>query len=84
MQPVGWWLNHHVPAGKRELNFSQFGAYPAKRAARKLDAIVEEVEHGDMPLRSYAWMHSAARLTAAERKMITTWAAALHDKIQPD
>ncbi|HUL53109.1 MAG TPA: heme-binding domain-containing protein [Opitutaceae bacterium] len=84
VQPVGWWLNHHVHEGKRELNFSQFGAYPAKRAARKLDAIVDEVEHGDMPLRSYAWMHPAARLTATERKMITTWAEALHDKIQPD
>ena len=84
VQPVGWWLNHHVHQGRRELNFSEFGAYPAKRAARKLDAIVDEVEHGDMPLHSYTWMHPDARLTAAQRKLITTWADALHDKIQPE
>jgi len=84
VQPVGWWLNHHVNQARRELNFSEFGAYPAKRAARKLDAIVDQVEHGDMPLRSYTWMHPDARLTAAQRKLITTWAAALHDKILPE
>jgi hypothetical protein len=29
-------------------------------------------------------MHPDARLTAAQRKLITTWADALHDKIQPE
>jgi hypothetical protein len=37
-----------------------------------------------MPLRSYTWMHPTARLTAAQKKLITGWAQSLHDKISPE
>lgn len=84
VQPVAWWLDHHVREGKRELNFSEFGAYPAKRAARKLAAIGKEVGRGGMPLASYTWMHPAARLTPEQRKTLVDWAQALHDKIPPE
>ena len=84
VQPVGWWLAHHVNEAKGELNFSTFGAYTTKRTARKLDAIADEVEQGDMPLRSYTWMHPEARLTAEQRKKIISWAQALHTKIAPE
>ena len=84
VQPVGWWLAHHISEARGELNFSEFGTYGAKRAARKLDAIVDQVEQRDMPLRSYTWMQPAARLTAAQRKLITGWAQTLHDKIAPE
>jgi hypothetical protein len=82
--PVGWWLAHHINEAKGELNFSEFGAYRTKRAARKLVAIIHQVEQGDMPQRSYTWMHPAARLTAAQRKLITSSAQTLHDKISPE
>ena len=84
VQPVGWWLAHHINEARGELNFSEFGAYNAKRAARKLDAIIDQVEQGAMPLRSYTWLHPAARLTVAQRKLITEWAQTLHDKITPE
>lgn len=84
VQPVAWWLDHHVREAKRGLNFSEFGAYPARRAARKLDGIGNEVDQGDMPLHSYTWMHPAARLTPDQRKKIVDWAEALHDKILPE
>jgi hypothetical protein len=29
IQPVAWWLNNHIVEGKEELNFSEFGLYPA-------------------------------------------------------
>jgi hypothetical protein len=83
VQPVAWWLNHHVQHGKRELNFSEFGGYTEKRAAHKLDAIVKEVGGGDMPLNSYTWAHPAARLTPGQRKTLVDWAQAQHDKIAP-
>jgi len=83
VQPVAWWIDHHVQSGKRHLNFSQFGAYPAKNAARKLGAVVEEVRHGDMPLPSYTWLHPEARLTAEQKQQLTAWAGALHDQIAP-
>ena len=84
VQPVGWWLNHHVREAKVELNFSEFGTYGAKRAARKFAAIIDQVEPGDMPLRSYTWMHTEARLPGVQKKLLTVWAQALHDKIAPE
>jgi hypothetical protein len=84
VQPVGWWLAYHVNDGKGQLNFSHFGAYATKRAARKLGALGDEVEQGGMPLRSYTWMHPEARLTAAQRKQIVDWASALQDQLAPE
>jgi len=84
VQPVGWWLNHHVREARGDLNFSEFGAYRAKQAARKLAAIIDQVEQGGMPPRSYTWMHAEARLTGAQKKLLTAWAQALHDKITPE
>jgi len=84
IQPIGWWLNHHVREAKGALNFSEFGTYRAKRAARKFDAIIDQVEQGDMPLRSYTWTHAEARLTGAQKALITGWAQTLHNKISPE
>ena len=81
VQPVAWWLNHHISEARRELNFSEFGAYPARRAAHKLGSVVKEVEEGGMPLASYRLAHPEARLTAEQKKQITDWAQALKDKI---
>lgn len=83
VQPVGWWLNWHVNEGKQHLNFSEFGAYPARRAGKKLDQVIDEVEQHDMPLPSYAWVHTEARLTPAEIKLIVEWAEDLRDEVSP-
>jgi len=84
VQPVGWWLANHVNGGRRHLNFSAFGAYGPHQAARRLDAIADQVDEDKMPLRSYTWMHPAARLTDAERTKIVDWAQNLHDKLSPE
>jgi hypothetical protein len=84
VQPVGWWLAHHINKARGGLNFSEFGVYPAKRSARKLAAIINQVKQGDMPLRSYTWMHPAARLTAAQKTLLTGWAKTLHDQLAPE
>ena len=52
VQPVSWWLANHIRDGKRHLNFSEFGTYNAKRQAKKLDEIVDEVKDHGMPLSS--------------------------------
>jgi hypothetical protein len=81
VQPVGWWLGWHVRQGKRELNFSEFTAYSAKRAVRKLRHVAEEVSGHEMPLKSYLLMHSEARLSAADRKLLADWADGLADEL---
>ncbi len=83
VQPVGWWLKWHVDDGKRHLNFSEFGAYSAKRAGKKLEQIADEVEQHGMPLPSYTWMHPGARLTPDEIRLLADWAESLRIEIAP-
>lgn len=84
IQPVGWWLAKHVTEGKNNLNFSEFGAYPTKRAVTRLEQISEDVSEKAMPLPSYRWGHPDARLSADEIKLLTNWAESLHDELAPD
>ena len=81
IQPVRWWLNHHVNEGKRELNFDEFTTYPAKKQAHKLDETAKSVREGDMPLGSYTWVHTDARLSDAQKQMIIHWADSLKAQI---
>jgi hypothetical protein len=83
VQPVGWWLGSHVRDGKRHLNFSEFGAYNAKTADRKLKQIARTVNSGFMPLHSYTWIHRDAILTEGEIKLIDDWADAARNEIAP-
>jgi hypothetical protein len=84
LQPTGWWLASHINDGKRELNFSEFAAYPEHRRAKKLQAISDEVTDHSMPLKSYTWIHRDAKLTDAQIKLIAEWAESLAEKIEPD
>ena len=82
VQPVGWWLNDHVTEGKAELNFSEFATYSTKRAVRKLRSTADEVRERHMPLKSYLFAHSEAKLTDADVVTLTNWAEELADEVE--
>ncbi|GAB2550448.1 heme-binding domain-containing protein [Spirosoma aerophilum] len=81
IQPVAWWLNHHIDEGKRELNFSEFASYSPKKADHKLEEIGEAVTDGWMPLGSYLWIHTDAKLKPEEARQIADWASQLRSKL---
>ena len=72
--PVSWWLMDHIKDGRKRLNFSEWPHDDPKRARKRLQNIAEEVESGDMPLKSYTWIHASSRLTSGEREELTQWA----------
>ena len=76
IQPVGFWLNHHVTDGKRHLNFSEFTKIPLAVQNHKFEEVVETVESGEMPLASYTYLglHSEANLSSEQRETLITWA----------
>ena len=74
IQPVGWWLQHHVNDGKRKLNFDEFSSYSHRKQAKKMEETAELVEKGAMPLDSYTWIHNDAKLTQEERSALIAWA----------
>jgi hypothetical protein len=81
IQPIGWWMQHHVNAGIDELNFSQFGTYTPKRAGKKLGETIKETKDREMPLTSYLVMHREARLTEAQIQLLVNWADGIHARI---
>ena len=71
--PVSWWVKGHIDEGLSEVNFSEWGNYPAKKANHKLEESYEKVEKKEMPLTPYLIAHSEARLTAEQRATLVTF-----------
>ncbi len=68
--PVSWWLKDHINEGREELNFSAWNEFSSKEKAKKLKRCAKEVQEGEMPLNSYTWVHTSAKLNAAEKKQL--------------
>ena len=71
--PVSWILADHVEEGREELNFSEWGNYPAERQDHKLEEILEEVGEGKMPLEAYLDLHAEAEITPEKLALFKTW-----------
>ena len=81
IQPVAWFLDHHVQEAKGELNFNEFTSYSPKKARHKLEEVGKSVTEGWMPLDSYLWIHRDAKLSPAEVKLVADWANGLQSEI---
>ncbi|HHS96237.1 MAG TPA: hypothetical protein ENJ45_06560 [Phaeodactylibacter sp.] len=73
VQPFGLLLQSHIRGAKQELNFSEFAAYPEHEQKHLLEHMVEHIEDGTMPMRSYRWMHPEARWSEAEKRAVVEW-----------
>ena len=82
VQPVAWWLDDHIKEGKKHLNFDEYSTYNLRRQYHKMEEVVEQVKEKEMPLNSYTWVHSDAKLTDEERAVLTTWAQSVMDTMK--
>jgi cytochrome c553 len=73
--PVSWWLKGHVKEARKHLNFSTFGTLPVDKQLHKLEESAEAVRDGWMPMKSYTWMHGAAKLSDEQRALLAQWFA---------
>jgi hypothetical protein len=83
IQPIGFWMEHHVDEGKSKINYSEFLTYTPKKAAHKLEESVDLVKKKEMPLDSYTWIHKDAVLSDNQRALISAWADSLKNQIRP-
>lgn len=81
IQPIGWWMQHHVDEGKEELNFSDFASYSKKRQAHKMEEVAEVVSEHEMPIASYTRMHHTAKLDTIQERVLVEWATGLQKQI---
>lgn len=81
IQPMGWLMANHIKNGKKNLNFSEFGAYSNRKQANKLRAIAKSINEGSMPISSYTMMHADARLGKKDKDLISDWATKTRDSL---
>lgn len=81
IQPLGWWLNHHIEEGKEHLNFDEFALYPADKQKHKLEEVAEVIQEGEMPLGSYTFAHGEAKLSPAQQQQLIAWAQQLQQQL---
>lgn len=72
--PVNYWMSAHIDEAQEELNFSTWNKYTIKKKDHKLEKLIEELEEKEMPLPSYTWTHSEAKLTDSQIESMIAWA----------
>jgi hypothetical protein len=79
--PVSWLLANHVKEGKEHLNFSEWANYDKKEQIKLLTSICEVITAGEMPLKSYVFMHSRAVINEKEIGEICQWTETASEQI---
>ena len=72
--PVSWWVADHVHHGRDDLNFSQWPVHDPEKLEHNFHEIDEQIEEGEMPLKSYLILHPEARLSEEDRAVLRDWA----------
>lgn len=73
ISPVSWLVNKHIKAGKKELNFSEWGKLDKYKKISKLEDIRQELDQKTMPLKQYTALHWEARLSEEKRAVLYAW-----------
>jgi hypothetical protein len=71
--PVSWMLARDIRRAKKHMNFSEWANYDKKTQIKLLTNICDEIKAGDMPLKSYVFMHSRAVINPKELEEICKW-----------
>lgn len=71
--PVSWLVSYDVQAGRKALNFSDWGTLSASEQAKQRGEIAESIGEGEMPPWYYLPMHREARLSAADVSLLDAW-----------
>src|SRR5690606_7126575 len=72
--PVNYWLASHVNDGKKHFNISNWEGSPTKRKDHKFEELIEMLENKEMPLESYTYTHTDAKLTDSQINAVVNWA----------
>lgn len=72
--PINYWIAGHVREGKKHFNASDWVGNSVKRKDHKFEELIEMMEDKRMPLKSYTWTHSKAKLSEAQIASVVDWA----------
>lgn len=80
--PASWFMEHDVHAARAAMDLSRWSEMPAEDRIAALTRIAAEVRSGQMPPRSYAFMHPASRIADSEKQEIESWARAERKRLR--
>ena len=81
IQPISWFLAHHITDGKEELNFNEWDTFSNRRKNSKIKSIISQIEDDAMPLSSYTIFHGDAKFSKIEKKEVIQWLTQLRENI---
>jgi hypothetical protein len=79
--PVSWFVIDHVNHGRRHLNFSNWASYDKQKKATQIQLIGDTVKLNQMPMSSYTLIHTEAKLSDEDKKLIGEWVKAEKSKL---
>jgi hypothetical protein len=71
--PISWFIADDVKSGRQHLNFSEWERYNDVKKEKKLQSIWEEINSGDMPVKSYTFVHPGSELDFTKKGAIKKW-----------
>jgi hypothetical protein len=71
--PSSWLVAYHVAEGREHLDFSAWEDLSAAKKTHALESIREVMDQGEMPPRSYLWIHRDAKLAPEDREALRRW-----------
>jgi hypothetical protein len=74
--PASFLVTHDVNEGREEMNFSEWGKMSVSKREERLSTICEVITDNEMPLGKYTILHSDAKLSDEEKKILCDWADA--------
>ena len=75
--PVSWWIQGHINGGTQHLNYSEWGNYDSGKAEHKIEEMIEEIQSGHMPPKSFKWLHPEAKWTDEQKTTVISFLKSL-------
>ena len=72
--PISWFTKYHVKEGREHMNFSTWSSYDDEKKLKYLQKIPKAIK-SKMPLPSYLLIHKEAKLSDADKQVLSDWAA---------
>jgi len=80
--PVSWLVQHDITEGRQHLDFASWQTYTQEQKLDLLNRIAAEAKTGEMPPKSYTFVHRGAKLTADDQQALYAWAKAERRRIK--
>lgn len=71
--PISWLAIREVESGRRQINFSEWGAYNPRTRRHKLEWMQRAIRTESMPPWEYRIGHPHSHLSAADRAVLDKW-----------